>query len=156
MFRPVQRVIIRASARTSEVYKIIEDRGRGTLIRNLTSQGKLLQYWARTQSKIEVGIFLPGESQGVPWNVEYWMNLSLQLLPDAQPEDYPLVLKNLCIQRLHEFSNGVAQFFEGLGDQFRIETRYLFNSVRVWLCPIGAFGTRVKCPMPEDPSPRDK
>jgi hypothetical protein len=45
---------------------------------------------------------------------------------------YPLVLKNLCVQRLHEFSNGVAQFFEGIGDdQFRVETRYLFNSVRV-------------------------
>jgi hypothetical protein len=27
--------------------RIVEDRGRGTLIRNLTSQGKLLQYWAR-------------------------------------------------------------------------------------------------------------
>jgi hypothetical protein len=76
------------------------------------------------------------------------MDLSLQFLPDAQPEDYPHVLKNLCIQRMHEFSNGVAQFFEGLGDQF--------NAVRVWFCPIGAFGTRVKRPMAEDPSPRDK
>jgi hypothetical protein len=126
------------------------------LIRNITSQGKLLQYWARSQSKIEVGIFLPGESQGVPWNVEYWMDLSLQLLPDAQPEDYPKVLKNLCIEKMHEISNGVAQFFAGLGDEFRIETRYLFNSVRFWLCPLGAYGARVKRPMAENPAPMDK
>jgi hypothetical protein len=92
--------------------KIVEDRGRGTSIRNLTSQGKLLQYWARTQEKIEVGIFLPGESQGVAWNIEYWMDLSLQLVPDAQPEDYPIALKDLCIQKTREISNGVAQWLE--------------------------------------------
>jgi hypothetical protein len=136
--------------------KVVEDRGRGTLIRNRTSQGKLLQYWARSRSKIEVGIFLPGEIEGVPWNVEYWMDLSLQLLPDAQPEDYPVVLRNLCIQKIQEFSSRAAQWSEGIGDQFRIETRYLFNSVRFWLCPIVAYGTRLKRPMAEDPSPRDK
>jgi hypothetical protein len=39
---------------------------------------------------------------------------------------------------------------------FRVETRYLFNTVRVWFCPTVAFGTRVKRPMAEDPSPKDK
>jgi hypothetical protein len=53
-------------------------------------------------------------------------------------------------------SNGVAQWLEGVGDDFRVETRYLFNSVKVWFCPIIAFGSRVKRPMAEDPSPRDK
>jgi hypothetical protein len=149
--------LINEDAEVHHPPKVVEERGRGTLIRNLTSQGKLLQYWARTQSPIEVGIFLPGESEGVPWNIEYWMSLSLQLVPQAQPEDYPVLLKDLCIQRLHEFSNGAAQFFEGIeDDKFRVETRYLFNGVRVWFCPVGAFGTRVKRPMAEDPSPRDK
>jgi hypothetical protein len=83
----------------------VEKRGRGTLIRNIKSQGKFLQYWARTQENIEVGVFLPEESR----NVEYWMNLSLQLVPDVQPEDYPAILKDLCLQKLSEISNGVAQ-----------------------------------------------
>jgi hypothetical protein len=135
---------------------IVEDRGRGTLIKNLTSQGKLLQYWARTQEKIEGGIFRPGELQGVGWNIEYWMDLSLRLIPDAQSEDYPRALKDLCILRIREISNGAAQWFEGLGDDFRIENRYLFNSVRVWFCPTAAFGRRIKRPMAEDPSPKDK
>jgi hypothetical protein len=36
--------------------KIVEERGRGTLIRNIKSQGKLLQYWARSHANIEVEI----------------------------------------------------------------------------------------------------
>jgi hypothetical protein len=84
------------------------------------------------------------------------MDLSLQWIPNAQPEDYPTILKNMCIQRTRMISNGVAQWLEGLGDNFRIETRYLFNSLRVWFCPTTAFGSRIKRPMAEDPSPKDK
>jgi hypothetical protein len=73
-----------------------------------SSRRTICLIWARTQEKIEVGIFLPGESQGEAWNVEYWMDLSLRLVPDAQPEDYPLVLKNLCVQKIREISNGAA------------------------------------------------
>jgi hypothetical protein len=131
---------------------IVEDRGRGTLIRNIVSQGKLLQYWARTGENIEVGIFFPEETH----NIEYWMNLSLQLVPDAQPKDYAVILKNRCLQRLGEISNGVAQILGTFGDDFRIETRYLFNTVRVWSCPLGVFGNRVKRPLAEDPIPKDK
>jgi hypothetical protein len=40
-----------------------------------------------------MGIFLPENER----NVEYWMNLSLQIVPDAQPEDYPAILKDLCL-----------------------------------------------------------
>jgi hypothetical protein len=60
------RTLIEEDAKVEHPPKTVEDRGRGTLIRSLTSQGKLLQYWARTQDKIEVGIFLPGDFQGVP------------------------------------------------------------------------------------------
>jgi hypothetical protein len=78
------------------------------------------------------------------------------LVPDAQPEDYPAILKDLCIQKTREISNGVAQWLEGLGDDFRVETRYLFNAVRVWFCSTGAFGSRVKRPLAEDPTPKDE
>jgi hypothetical protein len=39
--------------------KILEERGRGTLIRNMKSQGKLLQYWAWAGTEIEVGVYSP-------------------------------------------------------------------------------------------------
>jgi hypothetical protein len=84
------------------------------------------------------------------------MNLSLQLVPDAQPEDYPAILKDLCLQKMREISNGVAQWLEDLGDDFRVETRYLFNAVRVWFCANRVFGSRVKRPLEEDPIPKNK
>jgi hypothetical protein len=140
--------------------KIIEDRGRGTLIRNAISQGKLLQYWARIEEEIEVGIFIPEETNGVPRNVEYWMNLTLQYAPNAKPDDYPGFLMDMCLQKTRMISNGVAQWLEGISD-FRVETRYVFNKVRVWYCPkvvegIQIFGSRIMRPMAEDPSPKDK
>jgi hypothetical protein len=135
--------------------KILEDRGRGTLIRNLTSQGKLLQYWARTEANIEVGIFLPEESNGVPRNIEYWMNLTLQWVPNARPEQYPGILRDMCIQRTRMISNGMAQWLSGI-EEFRVETRYAFNTGRVWFCPLAAYGIRVKWPMAEDPAPKDR
>jgi hypothetical protein len=99
------------------------DRGRGTLIRSLASQGKLLQYWARTETNIEVGMFLPEESNGVPRNIEYWMNLTRQWIPNARPEQYPGILRDMCIQRTKMISNGVAEWLSGIED-FRVETRY--------------------------------
>jgi hypothetical protein len=137
--------------------KIIEDRGRGTLIRNVTSQGKPLQYWARIQQNIEVGIFIPEESK----NVEYWMNLTIQFEPNAKPEDYPRFLMEMCWQRTRLISNGVAQWLEEVKD-FVVQTRYAFNSVRVWYCPnvstagLKIFGSRIERPMAEDNCPKDK
>jgi hypothetical protein len=135
--------------------KVIEDRGRGTLIRNLKSQGKLLQYWARSEANIEVGVFLPAEVQDQPWNVEYWMDLSLQLVPDFQPEDYVQALRDRAIEKISEFSGATAQWLDDI-TEYRVETRYSFNALRFWMCPKGAYGSRVKRPMAEDPSPRDK
>jgi hypothetical protein len=132
-----------------------EDRGRGALIRSLTSQGKLLQYWPRTETNIEVGMFLPEESNGVQRNIEYWMNLTLQWVPNARPEHYPGFFRDMCIQRTKMISNGVAQWLSGI-DDFRVETRDAFNTVRVWYCPLAAYGVRVKWPMAEDPAPKDK
>jgi hypothetical protein len=43
-----------------------------------------------------------------------------------------------------------------LGDDFRVETRYLYNNLRVWFCPTAVFGDRVKRPLAEDPIPKDK
>jgi hypothetical protein len=74
--------------------KILEERGRGTLIRNLKSQGKLLQYWAWAGTAIDVGIFFPEAN----WNIEYWMKLTLQQVPDDEdPSVYPTKLKDLCL-----------------------------------------------------------
>jgi hypothetical protein len=135
--------------------KVVEDRGRGTLIRTLKSQGKLLQYWARSEAKIEVGVFLPADVQDQPWNVEYWMDLSLQLVPDFQPEDYVQALRDRAIEKISEFSGATAQWLDGI-KEYRVETRYSFNALRFWMCPKGAYGPRVKMPMAEDPSSRDK
>jgi hypothetical protein len=147
--------LINADTEVRHPPKVVEDRGRGTLIRNLKSQGKLLQYWARSEANIEVGVFFPAEVDNQPWNVEYWMNLSLQLVPDALSEDYAGILRDRAVEKISEFSGATAQWLDGIGE-FRVETRYSFNTIRFWLCPKSAYGTRIKRPMAEDPSPRDK
>jgi hypothetical protein len=58
--------LINADKEVQHPPKVIEERGRGMLIRSLKSQGKLLQYWARSESNMEVGIFLPAEVNGKP------------------------------------------------------------------------------------------
>jgi hypothetical protein len=149
------KALINEDAEVQHPPKIVEDRGRGTMIRNLANQGKLLQYWARTQSSIQVGIFLPAELDDRPWNIEYWMDLAIQPIPDAQPEGYVAALGNLCFEKISEFSGATAQWFDGV-NEYRVETGYAFNGVRFWLCPKSAYGTRIKRPMAEDPSPRSK
>jgi hypothetical protein len=147
------QAIIAADEKIERPPKLLEERGRGTLIRNIKSQGKLLQYWAWPQTNIEVGILFPEENR----NIEYWMDLKLQPVPDdSKPEVYPTILKNMCLHRLREISNGVAQMLDSLGDEFRVETRYLFNSLRVWFCPTAVYNSRVKRPLAEDPIPKDK
>jgi hypothetical protein len=123
------RALINEDAEVEHPPKIIEERGRGTLIRNLRSQGKLLQYWARSGSKMEVGVFLPAEVNGQPWNVEYWMDLILRLVPEAQPEDYVSAVRDLAIAKILEFSGATAQWLDGI-ENYRVETRYAFNTVR--------------------------
>jgi hypothetical protein len=82
--------------------KILEERGRRTLIPNIKSQGKLLQYWAWAQTSIEVGVYFPEERR----NIEYWMTLTLQPVPDDDdPSIYLRVLKEMWMQRLREISN---------------------------------------------------
>jgi hypothetical protein len=131
--------------------KILEERGRGTLIRNGESQGKLLQYWAWEGSPIEAGLMFPNED----WKIEYWMNLTLQAIPDDQdPATYPSILRDMCIQRLSGVSQGIAQILESV-DNFRMESRYLYNGLRVWFCPMVAFSI-VKRPLAENPIQKDK
>jgi hypothetical protein len=83
--------------------KILEERGRGTLIPSGKNQGKLLQYWAWSQMAIEVGVYFPE----VKRNIVYWMTLTLQPVPgDDDPTIYHRVLKEMWMQRLREISNG--------------------------------------------------
>jgi hypothetical protein len=104
------RALINADQEVQHPPKIVEERGRGTLIRSLKSQGKLLQYWARSESDMEVGMFLPAAVNGQPWNVEYWMHLSIQLMPDAPPESYVSVVRERALGMIAEFSGATAQW----------------------------------------------
>jgi hypothetical protein len=133
--------------------KILEERARGTVIRNLRSQGKLFQYWAWAQTPIEVGILVPNAG----WLVEYWVTINLQPIPgDSDPQTYSREVQRLAFQRLREISDGIAQKMEEWEDDFRIITRYLYNNLRVWICPMKAFNAGVKRPLAEESCPKDK
>jgi hypothetical protein len=121
------RAIVASDEMIEPPPKILEERGRGTLIRDIKSQGKLFQYWAWAQSPIEVGVYLPETN----WKIEYWMSLTLQAVPgDDDPSIYPRILKEMWMQRLREISNGVAQMLETFRDDFGMVTRYLYNNLR--------------------------
>jgi hypothetical protein len=145
--------VISADEKVVPPPKILEERGRGTVIRSLRNPGKLFQYWAWGQLPIDVGVLVPNAG----WIVEYWLTASLQPIPgDADPEIYPRELQNLAFQRLREISNGVAQKMADLEDDFWVITRYLYNNLRVWFCPMKTFNAGVKRPIAEEPCPKDK
>jgi hypothetical protein len=82
--------------------KVLEERGRGTLITKVTNQGRLLQYWAWLQQPLEVGVLIPTERL----KIEYWMSIALQPVPyDEDPTTYPRMLKGLWLERLRGISN---------------------------------------------------
>jgi hypothetical protein len=89
------------------------------------------------------------------------MNLTLQHEPNAKPENYPDFLLDMCLHRTRMINDEVAQWLEGVQD-FLVQNRYAFNSVRVWYCPkvlssgLKIFGSRIKRPMAEDTTPKDK
>jgi hypothetical protein len=60
--------------------KILEERGRGTLISRMADQGRLLQYWAWLKQPVEVGVLVPTEK----FKIEYWMLITLQPVPDDE------------------------------------------------------------------------
>jgi hypothetical protein len=133
--------------------KILEERGRGTVIKNQMSQGKLLKYWAWAQTPIEVGVYFPQESI----TIEYWMKVTLPKVEnDENPTIYLRVLKELWMMRLRDISNGIAQCLESLGDDFGIQMRFLYNNLRVWFVPIISFRAGTKRPLAEEPIPKDK
>jgi hypothetical protein len=133
--------------------KILEERGRGTKIKNQTSQGKLLRYWAWAQTPIEVGVYFPEAN----WKIEYWMSIVLPKVEnEADPTVYLLALKEMWMIKLRGISNGVAQTLETFGNDFGVEVRYLFNSLRVWFVPIPSFNAGIKRPLAEEPTPKDK
>jgi hypothetical protein len=132
--------------------KILEERGRGTVIRSLGNQGKVFQYWAWGQLPIEVGILIPN----IGWMVEYWMTITLQPIPDdSDPESYPKELQDQALHRLSEISPGVAQQLADM-NEFWVITRYLYNGLRVWFCPLATFKAGVKRPLAEEPCSKDK
>jgi hypothetical protein len=112
--------------------KILEERGRGTIIANLVDQGKLLQYWAWLQQPIEVGVLIPADN----FKIEYWMPIALQPIPDEEDRlTYVRILKELWLEKLRGISPGVVQKLALLGDDFGFQVRYVFNGLRVWFAP---------------------
>jgi hypothetical protein len=133
--------------------KILEERGRGTLIKNQKSQGKFLRYWAWAQTPIEVGVYFPDAN----WKIEYWMSI---VLPKAENEEDPTIyliaLKDMWMNRLRGISNGVAQILESFGNDFGVETRYLYNALGVWFVPQVSFDAVIRWPLAEEPISKDK
>jgi hypothetical protein len=85
-----------------------------------------LKYWAWAQTPIEV--YFPEDSI----TIEYWMNVTLPRVENGEdPTIYLIVLKELWMIRLRETSNGVAQCLESIGNEFGVQMRYLYNSLRV-------------------------
>jgi hypothetical protein len=143
--------IVAAAEKVDPPPKILEDRGKGTLIMNGVSQGKILQHWAQARTPLDVGIIFPNDD----WKIEYWMKLTLEAVPDDQnPAIYPSILQHKCIQRLSEVSQGIAKTLDSI-DVYRSETRYLYNSLRVWFCPSVAFSA-IKRPLAERPISKGK
>jgi hypothetical protein len=133
--------------------RILEERGRGTVIANLTDQGKLLQYSAWLQQQIEVGILFPDEKH----KIEYWMPIALQPVPDDDdPLTYVRILKDLWMERLRRISPGVAQNLALLGDDFGFRVRYAFNGLRIWFPPNPTIQAGMNRPLAEEPYSRDK
>jgi hypothetical protein len=133
--------------------KILEERGRGTEIHSTPDQGKLLKYWAWLQQPIEVGVLFPE----VNHTIEYWMNITLQPVPDDEdPLTYHRVLKELWMDRLRGISKGVAQSLATFGDDFGVSVRYLHNSLRVWFAPNGSIRSRGNRSLAEESRPKDK
>jgi hypothetical protein len=108
--------------------KILEERGRGTIITSQEDQGKLFQYWAHAQNPVDVGVFiLIGELK-----YAYWMTIMLQPEPeDEDPKTYPSAIQDMWLERLRGVSQGLAQQLEMLGNDFGYQVRYVFNGIRI-------------------------
>jgi hypothetical protein len=133
--------------------KILEERGRGTLITKVADQGRLLQYWAWLQQPIDVGVLVPTERL----KIEYWMPIALQPVPDDDDLTiYVRILKELWLERLRGISEGLAQSLALLGDDFSSRLRYVFNGLKVWFAPRETVLSGIKRPFAEELCPRDK
>jgi hypothetical protein len=108
--------------------KILEERGRGTLITNQEDQGKLLQYWAHGQKELEVGVGLPLNGR----KCEYWMKITLQPVPD---DDGPTIYLREVYRLSKERLSSISQQLDVLVEDFYYRMRYIYNSIRIWYIP---------------------
>jgi hypothetical protein len=66
-------------------------------------------------------------------------------------------LKALWMERLTEISEGLVQNIETLlGDNFKVQMRYVFNDPRVWFVPTPTYQEGITRPFAEEPRPKDK
>jgi hypothetical protein len=128
--------------------KIIEDRGRGTLITNQGDQGKLLQFFAYGQKEIHVGV----GSQNLGKRIEYWMTITIDPEPVEDPEVYLHAAYTIALERLSPIIPALANF--GFDVQYRM--RYFQNSLYIWHVPTVMFQDGYIRPLSEEPCPKDK
>jgi hypothetical protein len=133
--------------------KILEERGRGTIIVSPEDQGKPLQYWAWIRQKVEIGVLIAEEKL----KTEYWMDIELQPVPgDENPMTYLMVLKQVWTERLLKISPGMARKVESLGEEFNVQFRYIFNGLRIWFVPTHSHAIGLRRSLAEESCPRDK
>jgi hypothetical protein len=149
--------VFRAAAADHELQvpppKILEERGRGSLITNVEDQGNLLQFYAHSGRPMDIGVLIPTERL----KIEYWMSIALQPVPgDEDPTAYLRVIQALWLERLRKVSKGLAQSIETLGDNFRYQIRCVFNGVRIWFVPTPTHEEAITRPFAEEPCPKDK
>jgi hypothetical protein len=151
-FKEFQTILAHESMVVPPV-KVLEERWRGTEIHSSADQAKPLKYWAWSQQPIEVGVLVPETNH----SIEYWMDLTLQPLPDDEEgTTYPLALKEPWLEKLRDISPTVAQNLETLGNDFGMRVRYLYNNLRVWFAPNSSIQAGINRSLAEDPVPKDK
>jgi hypothetical protein len=133
--------------------KIQEDAGRGTAINCANDQAKLLQYWAWARQSIAVGIAFLIDN----YTAEYWMNLTLDPLPDDDDgRAYAEVLRQLWLEKLREPSPRIVAECDNLGQDFSYKVRYQGNALKVWFTPTVHMLAGLGKPLAEAPIPKYK
>jgi hypothetical protein len=85
------------------------------------------------------------------------MKIELEPVPgDEDPMTYLQMLRNIWVERLRRVSPGVARKVAGLGEDFRVQFRYIFNGLRIWFVPVQAWDIGLKRSISEEPCPKDK
>jgi hypothetical protein len=131
--------------------KVLVGAARGSSIRNQLDQGLPLQYIACANQAIDVGVAFNVND----FQVESWFNLTLQPQPDDDNLDvYVMALEEMWFERIPTLAPLVAeQIIAANVTNYRFETRYVGNGLKVWFTPADYKDWK---PLLESPLVRDK